>query len=236
MLYVAWNRLEYTRESFEALLVNTDWSAVGKLYVHDDGSTDGTAKWLAENIDRCPSAHVWDGIRRGGPVAAMNWYLDVSDPGVARFAKVDNDFIVCPGWLGALQQVLDDYPKLDIVGTEPWFGDPQPADMERDYRTARHIGGKGVMRRNAFKRWRPKPGGWNGYQGFTQWQTAHSEITKGWVFPDLACFGLDQVAADDGPWRHLAEVYAEREWQRLWSVYESDEHYSWWKPVYEVDA
>lgn len=238
VLYVAWNRLAYTRESFTALLSNTDWDVVGTLYVHDDGSTDGTAEWLKEacetmDDDGCGGTRVvFDGKRVGGPVATMNWYLDRSDPGVARFAKIDNDFVVCPGWLTALQQVLDEYAELDIVGTEPWFGEPVIASMHRTYMKARHIGGKGVMRRRAFAKRRPTPGGWNGYQGFTQWQEGTPDVTKGWVSPDLACFGLDQIREQDGPWRQLAEAYAAREWQRLWPCYDTDEHYSWWTPAF----
>ena len=48
ILYVGWNRLEFTKATFEALKANTDWSLVRHLHIHDDGSTDGTREWLRD--------------------------------------------------------------------------------------------------------------------------------------------------------------------------------------------
>lgn len=42
LFYPAWNRLEFTRETFGALLANTEWPLVRELVVYDDGSSDGT--------------------------------------------------------------------------------------------------------------------------------------------------------------------------------------------------
>lgn len=271
VLYVSSNRLEFTRQSFEALLANTDWDQVKSLYVADDGSTDGTAEYLFEAATTRVPSHVrgiFNSGRFGGPVAAMNWYLDEAPHGICLrcvgtgrilvtevgeipageyvceecdgsgltsvdvFAKIDNDFVVCPGWLPEMLRQLELHPSVDILGTEPFLGDPaMPGTVHRDVEIARHIGGKGLIRLRSFSHCRPQPGGYNGYQGFTQWQEKHDTIVKAWISPDLPCFGLDQIRPEHGPWRALAEEYEAKGWQRLWPVYGNDEHYAWWEPV-----
>ncbi len=234
VLFVAFNRLTYTRESYTALLENTNWDIVNRLYVHDDGSTDGTAEWL----DAAPNPDVdvvFESRRRGGPVAAMNWLLDQSS--ADQFAKVDNDFVMPPGWLDELALVQSAHPNIDIVGSEPMIGDPRPRGRPRGIVEARHIGGKGLIRMRAFERsgCRPQPGGFNGYQGFTQWQERHPDVIKAWVSPDLQAFGLDQLPFE--PWVELADRYAELEWHRRWPPYHvgAGDYWAWWQPRFEVE-
>lgn len=270
LLYVAANRLEYTKQSFEALLAHTDWGLVHRLYVADDASVDGTAGYLQHAMERCPVETRFNPGKFGGPVAAMNWLLDYPEdtcgycagagvvgqldepiPQACRgcdgrgtlrppdvFGKVDNDFVVCPRWLNVLVDTLALHSEVDVLGTEPWFGNPAPAPASGS--AARevsapvdHVGGKGLIRRRIFSRCRPQPGGFNGYQGWTQYQTFHPEIKKTWVVPDLPCFGLDQIREEDfdGKWRHLALDYEGKQWQRMWGAYGDDKHYSWWSPV-----
>jgi hypothetical protein len=266
LLYVSFNRLEYTRQSFTALLEHTDWSLVRRLFVADDASTDGTATWLNDATLDVPVPVVSTWGKFGGPVAAMNWYLDQPEPTcaacrgagrtpddthcfvcdgagverpVAAFGKVDNDFVVCPGWLDDLTDVLADYPSLDVLGTEPWFGNPEPRGADREAMftdgsgdPVRHVGGKGLIRRSVFSQCRPVPHGRNGYQGWTQYQEAHPEVVKAWITPDLQCFGLDQIRESWDPrWRDLARQYEQDGWGRMWPAYGSDAHYDWWTPV-----
>src|SRR5215510_6826063 len=54
ILYCAWNRLEFTRATFELLRRNTDWKRISRLVVYDDGSRDGTAEFLDEAITAVP--------------------------------------------------------------------------------------------------------------------------------------------------------------------------------------
>lgn len=267
LLYVSFNRFRYTQESFEALLTNTDWTLVNRLFIADDASTDGTADYLENAATRVPTEVVWNHGRFGGPVAAMNWLLDHPDdicgacdgeghfdpevpgdlPQVCRacdgrgttrhpdvFGKIDNDFVVCPGWLNMLWKTLQLHPEVDVLGTEPWYGSPTMPSPHSAFSVGppvEHVGGKGLIRRRIFSRCRPQPGGFNGYQGWTQYQAFHPDIVKVWITPDLPCFGLDQVRDEDGPWRALAHEYEALGWGRLWPCYGSNEHYSWWKPV-----
>ncbi len=236
ILYVSWNRLRFTQESFSALVANTDWSKVKGLYIHDDGSTDGTFEWLEEQALkwRKKTEFVLHGDRLGGPVAAINWYLDVVDPEVDTFAKIDNDFVVCPRWLDVMLHLHYLNPNIDIYGIEPMKGTPTAITDEtiREFKLeeAEHIGGKGLIRRRAFERsgCRPVPSGKHGYQGFTQWQWKHPIVIKAWVAPDLPCFGLDQLPLE--PWREITAQYVANGWQRAWDEYRWDDvgYWGWW--------
>jgi hypothetical protein len=179
----------------------------------------------------------------------MNWYLDNrsevdcdshdhTDEGCWRcqgtgrasietFAKIDNDFIVCPGWLREMTRVLDLNPSLDVLGTEPMIGPSVPGVQKRDWEDATHIGGKGLIRSRIFNACRPVPHGKNGYQGWTQYQGQH-EFSRGWIKPELPTFGIDQLGFE--PWRSLRIEYEEKGWSRSWSEYPPDMHayWDWW--------
>ena len=279
VLYVSCNRLRYTQETFTALLENTDWDEVRRLYIHDDGSSDGTWQYLLRAANDLPSALEWrvHGTRLGGPVAAMNWYLDqhaATEPDpcercnrsgslgvqgdgdqlvpitcplcdglgatrVRAWAKIDNDMVVCPGWLNELLRQLTLHPEIDIIGMEPRFGPPtSPPDPERTVEEADFIGGKGLIRHRAFEQCRPRPrsrrAGEPAYFGFSEWQMAHRDIRKAWVTPDLPVFGLDQLPAE--PWRKIAAEYEEKGWQRPWPTYDALQpgYWDWWTPRFEA--
>jgi glycosyltransferase involved in cell wall biosynthesis len=230
ILYVSFNRLAYTRESFEALIANTNWDNVDRLFVNDDGSTDGAWEYLNEAFPRVPVEVIGRyGHPGDGPVRATNWYLD-QETETEIFAKIDNDFVVCPGWLNEMLDVLTQNPGLDILGFEPHVGEKIDGEA-RSFRDATHIGGKGLIRRACIEDRRPTPSGRNGYQGFTQWQHLHPEVSKGWVAPDLPVFGLDQLPFE--PWRSLADLYEAAGWARRWSEYDRSMGYywDWWTPV-----
>lgn len=234
VLFVAHNRLEMTRESFAALAANTDWGHVTRLFVADDASTDGTWEWLEEHAAALSPVPVSFLRGFGGPVGAMNAYLTATGEEVDRFAKVDNDFVVSPGWLTEMLRLLTVLPDLDILGAEPWnpggpiggyCGERIPVD-------ARHIGGKGIVRRRVFEVCRPSPNGANGYGGWTEWQMEHEHVRKAWICPDLPCFGLDQLPFE--PWPTLTDRYARAGWARTWGTYPADgtfdAYWSWWEP------
>lgn len=235
ILYISYNRLELTRESFQALVDNTDWEHVSRLYIHDDESTDGTREWLDEAADSVPREVVFSNKKMGGPVAATNWYLNQSwqeykEDRVDRFAKIDNDFIVCPGWLTEVLKRLTAMSDVDVFGFEPMTGPAiMPPFPDRGIRTARFVGGKVIVRHRAFQCCQPAA---RGRQGWTQWQTSHESIRKVWVYPDLPCFGLDQIPFE--PWATLTRYYTRKQWGRAWEPYPAgmDTYWGWWEPVH----
>lgn len=231
ILFLAHNRLEFTIASAEALIANTDWSQVRLVRVHDDGSTDGTREYL-ESLE-WPADREFRFKRLGGPVAIMSAYM-TDHPG-QDFAKIDNDVLVPPGWLGECLDVMDAHPELQLLGIECGNDFPVPAPHKRGYEPAIHIGGIGLMRGNVFKRLgHPKA---DGRFGFTEWQHAHNSVVKGWINPPLPVALLDHLPFQ--PWRALSERYIRQGWQRkAWGYYEERSHrlWDWWKGARQETA
>lgn len=224
ILYVTWNRLEYTKFSFEALLANTDWSYVRRLLVHDDGSTDGTLEYIVEAAKRAPVPHV---INRGrtlnSPPAIMNRYVAASD--TYAFVKIDNDIVVPPGWAQAMAGVMVRNPELELLGMSVGFAGDPPPDWDGIYGYTRcsHIGGIGLMRVDAFRRRPTLPEG-QGRFGFTGWQENNDPV-RGWITPDILTFELDKVPVD--PWARLGRLYVRQGRQRKWPAYDRPEFWEW---------
>lgn len=226
ILYLAWNRFEFTKFSFQKLLENTDWNQIGTLFVHDDGSKDGTDKWLhkqwIEHNNELKCNWVNHSESLGGPVAVMNWYLDQNSE-ADRFTKIDSDIMVPPGWLQEMNRMMYLNPGLDILGMQPDKGPPVPGQCPRRFvEEASHIGGVGMMRKRAFKFCRPSP---NGRFGWTEFQQRHPDLTKAWIRPDLAVFEMDRLPFE--PWRGLSFEYVGKEWTRAWPEYPEDAHAYW---------
>src|SRR5665213_3418418 len=117
VVFTAKNRLEFTRESFTALVANTDWSLVDTLMVYDDGSIDGRREWLMKAVLPESIKFKFIDSKLGAPAAIMNDYLMRSTSEL--FAKIDNDVIVPHGWLGRCMDVMTKCSSLDLLGIEP---------------------------------------------------------------------------------------------------------------------
>jgi hypothetical protein len=250
ILFLAHNRLEFTRASFQALLSNTDWSLVNRLCVYDDRSVDGTCKYLLSALKGM--ALKWYFTQRiealESPVAVMadflRRYVD-SYFDAPLFAKIDSDVIVPPGWLDQCAATFEACPKLDLLGIEPpdsrcpHFSQPFRPQLTRDVEMApgppfwiaqsreQTIGGIGVFRRRAFEGRPLAPDG--RYGGFEAWQLRHPEVTRGWIKPSLSLFLLDRLPME--PWASLSAEYIAQGWQRPWRTYsESVSHlWQWWE-------
>lgn len=223
ILFLAHNRLEYTRESLKTLIRNTDWDIVRKFVIYDDASTDGTREFLASM--QCPKREFRAGAF-GGPVDVMNDYLS-RDYFAGMVAKVDNDTMVPPGWLGQLCKGMAF--ELDLLGMEA-FNPVDARPVARGYTPANFIGGIGLMRHRAFQYSVPRPGG---RFGFTAWQEhARKEndekVKAGWLNPSIPVFLLDHLPME--PWRSLGAEYVRRKWQREWPPYHKEQAslWSWW--------
>lgn len=223
LIFLAYNRLEYTRATLAALLANTEWNQVRKVYVYDDGSTDGTRELLQQTEWPAP-AELFFG-KFGGPVAIMAHYLTKS-PATPVFAKIDNDTMLPPGWLTECLQVMAKSPELGLLGIEAW--NPIAAgSQKRSYTQCRWIGGIGLMRREIF-RTIPRPNGLMGRFGFTQWQREAHWTTKGWINPSLPVFLLDKIGFE--PWKSIGRGYEIKGWQRAWPEYTQEQAklWEWW--------
>lgn len=234
LVYVSWNRRRYTELSFGALLANTDWDLVGRLFLADDASEDGTREWLADAARDVPCHVAFLPAPFRGPVAAINLYLThYAEPTeTSTFGKIDNDTMAPSGWLNELLYLLDRYPDVDLLGMAPDIGPPIPCPYP--YRTVRYadwVDGNGLWRHRTFAgKPLPTPGHSNGRFGFTEWQGAHPEVTKAWAAPDLPVFQLDLLPFE--PYLSLAEEYVQRGWQRRWPPHHPSATDYWaWAPL-----
>lgn len=234
LLYLAKNRLEFTRESFSMLVANTDWDLVQEFHVFDDGSTDGTVEYLN---DVCSSQRSVDvNLTRtdhNSPVLSFNTF--VRETSSEFVVKIDNDCGLPKHWLSICLQIFEASPELQCLGIEPFYEVDNDMLIVRTWEPARYTGGIGVFRRETFERRRlPTPR--NVYFGFGDWQEANG-ITCGWIRPSLPVFLLDHLPFE--PWRSLSKLYREKGWQRLsWGEYErpsrrtnqdhGPELWSWW--------
>jgi hypothetical protein len=265
IIFLAHGRPEFTRAALTAALRHSNPAMVRRFHIYTDGDEAATAalqsvrsalnlsvEWIPDSPSVARMPIEVESRRIGGPVAIMTHYLDATagDP-AEYFAKIDNDLIVCPGWLDACLDTLRRRPDVDLLGIEPWC--PELAFLLAGMATSevgangvhpyRHIGGIGVMRLKVFEgRRRPVPDeravrvasapgaaptkisfGWTG------WQWDHPEVAKAFLNPPLPVFLLDHLPIE--PWRSLSRRYmAEGVQREPWGMYPNhfSNLWSWW--------
>ena len=227
ILYPAKGRLLFTQHTFPALIENTNWGLVNRLFVYDDGSAKRDRHWLAKAAVQSGVNHKFKLTTFGSPVAVMNDYLDYTEADVV--AKIDNDIVVCPGWLEAMLGVMEANPRLGLLGMEPGMGSggtavglPDDWDGTYSHEPCSHIGGVGLFRVATMKRYpRPHP---NGRFGGTEWQHKYKP-KRSWITPDLQVFGLDRVPVK--PWTDYSMDYTKAGVQRHWNTYPKEMRWYW---------
>jgi glycosyltransferase involved in cell wall biosynthesis len=229
IVYVAFNRLRYTQETFRALVANTDWEGVNRLFVYDDCSTDGTWEYLLAESSRVPrriSRFLIHGRKFGSPVEIMNHYLYSGDFNPAPvWCKIDSDTMVPPGWWTPCATLMDTHPSLGVLGIEA-LGRRRSGPLGIE--PTNSVGGIGMMRTSAFTGTMKAE---RIYHGFWEWQIEHPEVLKAWIVPPLKVFLLDRLPYK--AWRDLATTYEQRGWQRPWKNYTFDDAHlwEWWDPM-----
>jgi hypothetical protein len=229
VLYLAWNRLEFTRMSFACMKLNMPWNRVSRLIIYDDLSSDGTREFLAEAVQELPVPAVE--IRNGGfhsPAATMNDYIALTETEV--FLKLDNDICLPPNnWWEPALTTIRAHPEIELFGMEAGMsGDPPRLDHHlRKYELVlrEHVGGVGFMRTSAFIRRRPIPATLgDGRTGFTIWQHKQRPSVA-WLSPDPMVIQLDKIPEE--PWASLTEKYRRKRWNRAWPPYLAAQS-DWW--------
>jgi len=103
-----WNHLDLTQRAIASVRENT--TVPYRLIVVDDGSTDGTAAWLAVQRDIV----VITNETNQGFAHAVNRGLGVAT--ASYVALLNNDVDVDKGWLATLIEGLESGPKIGAIG------------------------------------------------------------------------------------------------------------------------
>jgi hypothetical protein len=250
IIFLAKNRLEFTRASFETLIKNTNWSLVRCLHIFDDRSKDGTEKYLMNRFweisipfQMSDKARIsFHNVKEyNSPAAVTLDYVRNHEPD-SWFIKIDNDVIVPKFWLEKIVPIMEVHPELDLLGIEPAKSrvphfesgarSPQPEYDPKYagqcYAPCNSIGGIGAMRMSVFQKYGNDLIPHSVYGGFTEWQIKHTDIIKGWINPPLDLFLLDRLPIE--PWVSYSKKYIGEKNQRSWQMYpKSDPFWDWWK-------
>lgn len=226
IIYLTYNRLEYTQRSLPALL-ESDHDVDYKVFIHDNGSTDGTVKWL-RSIDHPRIARITYGeINRGiAPVTNEFW----RSTRATYIGKIDNDIIVPEGWMREILLRLE-HAEEDRMGPvtlyhwiEDWASDVDLAKSAiattsngSQFLRSQHTGGNYIFHRYLLEELGPVPEDEGFKGGFTRWQwQAGNALRIGYVWPLRFFYMMPLVEAWQKELRNEADeessayVHAER--------------------------
>ena len=148
VLMSIYNRAEYLEEAIRSVLADT--TATHELVLIDDGSTDGADAIAAAYADRAVVLHQ---DHRGCPAA---WNLGLEHARGDYITFCDSDDVWAPGHTGALLDVLDARPDVDVaIGVTTEFVSPEldaasVATREPIEESRATVGGAMVARRAVF--------------------------------------------------------------------------------------
>ena len=142
---VTFNRLEFTRNSIDALFINTDFPHT--LTVIDNASTDGTRHYLQEQKRKGVIKNLVLLDENVGVAKASNlaWRLE---PEADYYLKLDNDIVIQkPGWLKQMADAVDRIPMLGAVAYnfEPYSYPLQETDGCRLRPKGGNLGGACIL-------------------------------------------------------------------------------------------
>jgi GT2 family glycosyltransferase/predicted Zn-dependent protease len=148
LIILCCDQLEYTRLCLESVLRHT--RRPYELILVDNGSTDGTAEYLAELCGQ-PGPERVEVIRNETNVgfpAGCNQGLAASRGRYPVF--LNNDTVVTPGWLeGLISWSLHDWPHVGLVGAVTNASRP-PQEIAVDYRRLEDLDAFAARRRQQY--------------------------------------------------------------------------------------
>lgn len=232
VLFLAYNRLEFTKIAISALGRACGLGTLGHLHIYDDGSTDGTAEWLAAWINQIKHQGMvtlhHTSFRH--PVAAMNHFATkvCTTP---YFAKVDNDAVLPRFSLTTAARVIEHHPELDNLGIEAIAHtvrtiEPRESAVldiaTRTYQKADWISGLGLYRTSQWRDSQPKA--FDRWFGLENWMHERNSVC-GWIDPAFPVFLLDRLPLPR--FQALTAEYAAQGWQRVWPPYQAEQSALW---------
>ena len=198
LVYVAYNRLEYTKLSLPSLLQDPDEQF--SVMIWDNGSTDGTREYLMGIDDPRISRREFPD-RNAGLHGAFNHLVRTTDADLIGI--IPNDFILTPGWLEPLVRAHSDIPRFGMVGC--WHFSPDDFDQERAAHKLQTIeghtifrhpwtgGGAGLVKSSAVRQFPPLK---TGATTVLWMQMAWKGYVNGFYFPLLYVEHMDDIRSE----------------------------------------
>jgi GT2 family glycosyltransferase/ADP-heptose:LPS heptosyltransferase/lipoprotein NlpI len=112
IVILTFNGLKYTKECVESIRKNTP--EPHEIIFVDNGSTDGTVKWLRQMVKGNPRYHLIENKKNLGFSKGCNQGLTASSG--EYLLLLNNDVVVTKGWLSGMLECLKSDPDFGIIG------------------------------------------------------------------------------------------------------------------------
>ncbi|WP_343066721.1 glycosyltransferase [Dissulfurirhabdus thermomarina] len=112
IVILTYNQLRYTKRCVESLEAHTP--EPHEVIFVDNGSTDGTRKWLARRVKRHPRWRLVANEKNLGFSKGCNQGIQAARG--RTILLLNNDVVVTEGWLSGLLECLESAPDVGIVG------------------------------------------------------------------------------------------------------------------------
>lgn len=106
------NRLERTKECIKSIRRHTPEPY--EIIFVDNGSTDGTIKWLQGQVQKNNNYQLIENKENPGLAKGYNQGINISQG--EYLLLMDSDIIVSEGWLSSMLECLDHAPAVGIIG------------------------------------------------------------------------------------------------------------------------
>lgn len=195
-LMICYNRLEYTKQAFAALL-ESDCTVI---FLVDNGSTDGSAEWVRDQVKNKRVMVSVNKTDNHSIANAMNYFLKTFEK-VDYAIKVDNDTIIPPDFCARMIRYMKFADIIQakhhiIEATNPggWEGFTKDMKSENGLLYNHFVGGTGIMFKRSVITTIPETewviGGWRA------WQRRYPDVKKAFV-PDVEIKLLDENGYPD---------------------------------------
>jgi len=112
IIILTFNQLKYTRECVESIRKRTP--EPHEIFFVDNGSTDGTVKWLKKLLKENPNYKLIENHKNLGFPRGCNQGINASSG--EYILLLNNDVVVTEGWLSGMLECLNSAPDIGIVG------------------------------------------------------------------------------------------------------------------------
>ncbi|HIJ88363.1 MAG TPA: glycosyltransferase [Desulfuromonadales bacterium] len=112
IIILSWNQLKHTKTCLNSIRQHTDTPY--EIIFVDNGSTDGTLKWLREQTAQDPNCRLIENGSNLGFAKGCNQGMQTANG--SQIVLLNNDTVVTPGWLTGMSELLERYPDAGIVG------------------------------------------------------------------------------------------------------------------------